>query len=101
MRRRRDFSAVASIGWFGFVLAAIILLVYMGSCTSARTIETQTGKREIACVGISGNRKQPGIAYDLSVKNTVLAIFFSETVVVPVVVLAKETFCPVADTTHR
>jgi len=68
------------------LLAAIML----SGCTST----TQFGQ----CIGIADD-KNPELVYKLSVWNTFLAIVFSETIIVPIVVLVDETFCPVGTKT--
>lgn len=47
-----------------------------------------------ACIGLIDKGK-PDKEYELSALNTVFAIVFVETVVVPVLVVAFETKCPV------
>lgn len=64
------------------MLAAIML----SGCTSSN----QYGN----CKG-AFDKPEPGVEYELSVWNTVLAIVFVETIVVPVVVVANETVCPI------
>jgi hypothetical protein len=46
------------------------------------------------CVGISDDR-DPSLTYKVSAGNIFLAIVFSETIIVPVVVIADEVACPV------
>lgn len=45
------------------------------------------------CIGLLDDG-EPGVRYELSILNTALAIIFVETVIVPVVIVAKETKCP-------
>lgn len=66
-------------------LIAILLLLALVGCTSS----TEYGQ----CVGAFDNR-DPNLTYKLSVWNAVLAVFFVETIFVPVVVIANETVCP-------
>lgn len=65
-------------------LAAALMLA---SCTS----ETEYGD----CLGLAED-KDPKLKYETDVGNVILAIIFSETIVVPAVVLLSETVCPVA-----
>lgn len=46
------------------------------------------------CIGAFDDG-EPGMKYKLSIRNTVLAVMFSETIFVPVIVIANETRCPV------
>jgi hypothetical protein len=68
------------------ILAIATLMAMLTGCTSS----TQYG----SCIGVADD-KEPHLQYKLSVWNTFLAIIFSETIVVPIVVLANETYCPV------
>ena len=68
----------------------ILLVATMVALLSGCTSSTQYG----SCIGIADD-KEPNLQYKLSVWNTFLAIIFSETIVVPIVVLANETYCPV------
>ena len=55
------------------------------------TTQTEYGP----CVGIS-DEKNPNLVYKIDVTNAVLGIVFIETIIVPIVILADETFCPIA-----
>lgn len=66
------------------IIAATIIATLSG-CTS----KTEYGD----CVGILQDKK-PELKYELSVWNTVMAVIFSETIVVPVVVVANQHSCP-------
>jgi hypothetical protein len=68
------------------ILLAATMIAMLSGCTSS----TQYG----SCIGIADD-KNPNLEYKLSAWNTFLAIVFSETIVVPIVVLANETSCPV------
>lgn len=68
------------------MITAAVLAISLAGCTS----ENSKGK----CIG-AFDKGQPNIEYKLSVKNTVLGVIFVETIVVPVVVIADETKCPV------
>lgn len=67
-------------------LMAIVMLTALMGCTT----KTEFGD----CIGAFDDG-QPGVKYKLSVWNTVLAVVFSETIVVPVLVVANEARCPV------
>lgn len=60
------------------------------ACLAACTSETEYGD----CVGLTDD-KNPTLHYEADVGNIVLAIIFSETVIVPVVVGVSELECPV------
>lgn len=45
------------------------------------------------CVGVL-DQKKPGVEYELSIRNVALAVIFSETIVIPVIVVAKLLECP-------
>jgi hypothetical protein len=68
-------------------IATALMLMLLAGCTS------RTGYGE--CIGAFDD-KQPDLQYKVSGWNLALAIIFSETIVVPVVVVASETSCPVA-----
>jgi hypothetical protein len=68
------------------IVALAILVALMTGCAS----KTEFGD----CIGAFEDKK-PDLDYKLSVRNTVLAVIFSETVVVPVMVVANQTHCPV------
>lgn len=85
-------------------LAALVLafaLILTTACESSREIPTQKAPQgeEIKCIGITEKGASPGIEYELSTRNTVVGVIFFQTVFTPIIVLAKETYCPVADTT--
>lgn len=68
------------------IIAICALTALFSGCTSS----TQYGE----CVGVLQDKK-PDLEYKLSIWNTLLAVVFSETVVVPIVVVANEHSCPV------
>jgi len=67
-----------------FALLAIALLA--AGCTS----RTEYGE----CKGIADDH-DPTLEYKVSAFNLAIGFIFSETIIVPVVVLADETTCPV------
>lgn len=70
------------------VIALVVLATALSGCTS---------KNEFGnCIGAFDDKK-PGVEYKLSTWNTVLAVIFSETIIVPVLVIANETRCPIND----
>lgn len=64
----------------------LIVLMLVTGCTYDNT----SG----ACIGLL-DKGEPGIRYELSIWNVAMGIIFSETIIVPVVVIAKATQCPV------
>lgn len=67
-------------------LTILLVALMLTGCTT----KTQYGE----CIGAFDNKK-PDLEYKLSALNLALAVIFSETIVVPVVVVADETRCPV------
>jgi hypothetical protein len=68
----------------------IILCALVAILAAGCTTRTEYGE----CIGVLQDKK-PDLEYKLSGWNTVLAIVFSETIVVPIVVVADEFQCPV------
>jgi PBP1b-binding outer membrane lipoprotein LpoB len=68
------------------ILLIALAAMFLAGCTE----KTNYGQ----CVGIADER-DPALIYKLDVWNAALGIIFVETGIVPVVVLANETFCPV------
>jgi hypothetical protein len=71
------------------VIALLALAALLSGCTS----KNEFGE----CIGAFDDKK-PGVEYKLSVWNTVLAVIFVETIVVPVVVVANQARCPIGPT---
>lgn len=67
--------------------AVLLIAALLAGCTS----KTEFGD----CIGIADDKK-PDLQYKVSALNVALAIIFSETIVVPVVVLVSEVSCPIA-----
>lgn len=68
-------------------MAILFLAAALSGCTSS----TEFGK----CIGAFDD-KDPKLTYKVSILNTVLAIIFVETIIVPVWVVVDEALCPVA-----
>ncbi len=64
---------------------AMVAMLSMIGCTT----ETKSG----SCVGIL-DLKTPGLKYELSYRNVFMGVIFSETIIVPAVVILKELECP-------
>lgn len=64
----------------------LLAVLFLAGCTA----RTEYGD----CVGVA-DEKDPALVYKLDIWNTVVGIVFVETIVVPMVVLANQTFCPV------
>ena len=69
----------------------VIALVAIAAALSGCTSKNEFGN----CIGAFDDKKA-GVEYRLSVWNTVLAVVFSETIIVPVLVVANETRCPIS-----
>lgn len=69
------------------VIAVILLAVMLAGCTTS----TSFGP----CVGVDDSDRNPTLHYKLSVWNVILAVIFVETIVVPVVVVLDNTYCPI------
>ena len=61
------------------------LVLFLTSCTSQ-----VNGK---PCIGVVDD-ELPGTTYEVSVWNAIVAVIFSETIVVPVYTVAKQIKCP-------
>lgn len=68
----------------------IVLLFTILSLLSGCISRTKYG----SCYGLIGT-KEPNLEYKLSVYNVVIAVLFSETIVIPGIVLAAEIYCPI------
>jgi hypothetical protein len=72
------------------LLAILLVGAVLSGCTSTTTFGQ--------CIGIDEPGK-PGLVYKLSVLNTVIGLIFIETIIVPIVVLKDQTYCPIGETT--
>lgn len=68
------------------LLVALTAGFILSGCTSS----TEYGR----CVGL-GDKQSSKLEYEVSTRNVVLAVIFSETIFTPVIVLVKETYCPI------
>ena len=68
------------------ILLIALAAMFLAGCTE----NTQYGD----CIGIA-DEKDPTLIYKVDTWNAVLGIVFIETVIVPIIVLTTETFCPV------
>jgi hypothetical protein len=68
----------------------IILCALVAILAAGCTTRTEYGE----CIGVLQDKK-PDLEYKLSGWNTFLAVIFSETIVVPIVVVADDFQCPV------
>lgn len=67
-------------------LFLLLMTMAIVGCTS----QTPFG----SCIGVT-SEKDPTLKYEIPTENVVMGIIFWETVVVPVVVVLNETYCPV------
>jgi hypothetical protein len=68
----------------------LLLIVCATAILAGCTTRTDYGD----CVG-AGEDKNPALTYKLDIWNTFLGILFVETIIVPIVVVANELYCPV------
>ena len=68
-----------------FIALGFLLLILTG-CTES----TEYGE----CIGL-GQDKDPELVYRLDKSNAFVAIIFVETIIVPILVLADNIYCPV------
>jgi hypothetical protein len=73
------------------VVALTLLLVLVAGCEDSRIVNNKSEP----CVGINESDRNPKLEYRASTQNVVLAVIFSETIIVPIVVVLNETFCPI------
>ena len=69
---------------------ALIMSVFLTGCTTS----THLGQ----CIGVTDTPK-PGLVYKVSYWNLFMAFIFSETIIVPLVVVFDSIKCPVETTT--
>lgn len=69
------------------IITLVAMTAFLAGCTS----KTEYGN----CIGVM-QEKNPELVYELSIWNTAMAIIFSETILVPIVVVANQHSCPVA-----
>jgi hypothetical protein len=70
------------------VLAALVTL--FAGCESNRVIAGKT----VPCVGIDRVGENTNYVYRTSTRNVIWAVVFSETIIVPVIVVIDELYCP-------
>lgn len=68
-------------------LVNILLIFFLTACTSS----TEFGK----CIGVDTIGKEE-LEYKISIKNSVIALLFAETIIVPIIVISDEIYCPIA-----
>jgi hypothetical protein len=69
------------------LFAILAVAAMMAGCESSR--------HGLPCLGITeSDQKVPGVHYEVSIKNVVVGIIFSQTLIVPAVVVLKEFECP-------
>lgn len=71
-------------------MKSALMLVALLFAATACTKETDVGR----CIGVF-DEEDPTYRYDVSVKNAIIGTVLSGTVIVPAIVLMKQTFCPV------
>lgn len=69
------------------IAVLLICTMLLAGCTT----NTEYGQ----CIGL-GDKEKPNLVYKLSIWNTVLAVIFIETVIVPIWVAVDLAKCPIA-----
>ena len=69
------------------ILIIALAAMFLAGCTEI----TQFGP----CVGVYNADRNPKLTYKMDEWNVILAIIFSETIIVPAIVIFNETYCPV------
>ena len=70
------------------------LLLLLTACETRRTVEGRVGY--VTCIGVD-DEKDPTLKYEVSTLNVILGIVFIETIIVPVIVIFDQTYCPVGN----
>lgn len=65
----------------------VILMALVAGCSS----KTEHGE----CIGVNG-KKDPTLQYEFSTKNIIIGLIFSETIIVPVIVVMDQLECPIS-----
>ena len=68
------------------ILLIALAAVFLAGCTT----RTEYGE----CVGLSDD-KDPALHYKVDVWNAFLAVVFVETIIVPIIVVVDDVYCPV------
>ena len=68
------------------ILALLAMFLSVAGCTS----HTSYG----GCVGVDDSERDPTLRYHLSIRNVIVGTVLFETLIVPVVVLADQLYCP-------
>jgi len=79
-----------------FLLAACLLL--LTSCSDSKTF-TKADNSEITAVPYGFATKEdkiPGVVYELNTGDIILSVIFSETLIVPAIILCTDIYEPVA-----
>jgi hypothetical protein len=74
------------------VFIIILAALFLAGCTT----RTEHGP----CVGL-GDEKDPKLVYKVDVWNAFLGIIFVETIIVPLIVIVDEVYCPVANKANK
>lgn len=68
----------------------LLLIILVTAALAGCTTTTNFGK----CVGVN-DEKNPSLVYKIDVWNAFLGILFVETIIVPLIVVVDELYCPV------
>ena len=69
----------------------VLLVALAGVMLAGCTTRTEYGE----CVGLDDGSRKPDLHYKLSGWNIAMAILFAETIVVPIVVVVDDLYCPI------
>lgn len=69
----------------------LLIIALAGALLAGCTTKTEHGP----CVGLS-DEKNPKLTYKVDVWNAFLGIIFVETIIVPLIVVVDEIYCPVS-----
>lgn len=75
-----------------FAKLFVASLLMLTACQENSVIDGKTAP----CVGIDYAQRNPDYQYCLSTRNVILAVIFSETIIVPAIVILEEAYCPIA-----
>jgi len=72
-----------------FLLLPLLLL--LTACESSRHVD---GYGDAECIGVD-DMKDPKLTYEVSTRNVIVGLIFVETIIVPIVTVLDQFYCPV------
>lgn len=77
------------------VILISILILQMSGCTKERYIEVDGKTQVVSSYGLASlDKKVDGVVYGFSIKNAVIAVLLSETIIVPVLWVCDYIYVP-------